>query len=100
MFSVEIAQLPAGEEIRRRRWRWIGHTLRKPQNGITRQALKWNPQEKWKRTRPRNTWRRDLEADTTKIGYTWSELERMAQDRGMWRTVVSGPYPDKDEGHE
>jgi hypothetical protein len=25
---------------------WIGHTLRKPPNSITRQALKWNPQGK------------------------------------------------------
>ncbi|BFZ15827.1 hypothetical protein BsWGS_18866 [Bradybaena similaris] len=93
-------QLPAGEEIRRRRWRWKGHTLWKPQNSTTRQALKWNPQGKRKRGHPRNTWQRDLEADTTRMGYTWSELERMAQDRGMWRAAVSGPYPDKDEGHE
>ncbi|BFZ03353.1 hypothetical protein BsWGS_06392 [Bradybaena similaris] len=91
-------QLPAEEEIKRRRWRWIGHTLWKPPN-ITRQALKWNPKRKRKSGRPRNTWRHDLEADTTKMRYTWSQLERMAQDRGMWR-AVSGPYPDKDEGHE
>ena len=27
------------EEIRKRRWGWLGHTLRKPTNSITRQAL-------------------------------------------------------------
>ena len=43
-------QLPAEDEIRRRRWRWIGHTLRKPANNITRQALSWNTQGKRKRT--------------------------------------------------
>ena len=48
-------QLPAEEEIKRRRWRWIGHTLRKPASNITRQALTWNPQGKRKRGRPRNT---------------------------------------------
>ncbi|VDO63974.1 unnamed protein product [Schistosoma margrebowiei] len=32
-------QLPDGEEIRKRRWKWIGHTLRKSSNCITRQAL-------------------------------------------------------------
>ncbi|CAH8665722.1 unnamed protein product, partial [Schistosoma curassoni] len=32
-------QLPAEEEIRKRRWKWIGHTLRKSSNCITRQAL-------------------------------------------------------------
>ncbi|BFZ16860.1 hypothetical protein BsWGS_19899 [Bradybaena similaris] len=82
-------QLPVEEEIRRRRWR-IGHTLRKLPKNITRQALKWNSQGKRKRGCPRNTWRSDLEADTTRMGYTWSQLERMAQDRGMWRAAVSG----------
>ncbi|VDP35317.1 unnamed protein product [Schistosoma curassoni] len=32
-------QHPAEEEIRKRRWKWIGHTLRKSSNCITRQAL-------------------------------------------------------------
>lgn len=91
-------QLPAEEEIRKRRWGWIGHTLRKPPTSITRQALRWNPQGKRKRGRPRNTWRRDLEADTTKMGYTWNQLERMAQDRGLWRAVVGGPYPGRGDG--
>ncbi|VDO43637.1 unnamed protein product [Schistosoma margrebowiei] len=48
-------QLPAEEEIRKRRWKWIGHTLRKSSNCITRQALTWNPEGKQKRGRPKNT---------------------------------------------
>ena len=91
-------QLPAEEEIRKRRWGWIGHTLRKPPTSITRQALKWNPQGKRKRGRPKNTWRRDLEADTTKMGYTWNQIERMAQDRKLWRSLVGGPYPSRGDG--
>ena len=91
-------QRPIEEDIRRRRWGWIGHTLRKPPTNITRQALKWNPQGKRKRGRPRNTWRRDLEADTEKMGYSWTQLERMAQDRGLWRSVVGGPYPSWGDG--
>ena len=31
-------------QIAIRKWRWIGHTLRKPTDNITRQALRWNPQ--------------------------------------------------------
>ncbi len=91
-------QLPVENEIRKRRWGWIGHTLRKPPNSITRQALKWNPQGKRKRGRPKNTWRRDLEADTTRMGYTWSEIERKAQDRDLWRALVGGPYPGRGDG--
>ena len=54
-FWERTNQVPAEEEIRRRRWRWIGHTLRKPSTNITRQALTWNPQGKRKRGRPKNT---------------------------------------------
>ena len=36
-------QLPIENEIKKRKWRWIGHTLRKPPNTITRQAITWNP---------------------------------------------------------
>ncbi|VDP56732.1 unnamed protein product [Schistosoma margrebowiei] len=32
-------QIPAEEEIRKKRWKWIGHTLRKAHNCVTRQAL-------------------------------------------------------------
>ena len=88
-------QASTEEEIRKRRWGWIGHTLRKPANNITRQALRWNPQGKRKRGRPRNTWRRDLEAEITKMGFSWNQIERMAQDRNGWRTVVGGPYSDR-----
>jgi len=30
--------------IRKRRWGWLGHTLRKSSDDIARQALEWNPQ--------------------------------------------------------
>ena len=30
----------AGEEIKGRKWRWMGHSLRKMENNITCQALK------------------------------------------------------------
>ena len=83
-------QLPAEEEIKK--------TLRKLPSSVTRQALKWNPQGKRKRGRPRNTWRRDFEADTAKMGYTWNQLERMAQDRRLWRSLVGGPYPSRGDG--
>ncbi|VDP32286.1 unnamed protein product [Schistosoma margrebowiei] len=39
-----INQLPAEEEILKRRWKWIRHTIRKSSNCIMRQALTWNPE--------------------------------------------------------
>lgn len=86
-------QQPVEEAILQRRWRWIGHTLRKPASSITRQALTWNPQGKRKRGRPRNSWRRDLDAEAKSMGHTWGQLERIAQDRTAWRDLVRGLCP-------
>ncbi|VDO87735.1 unnamed protein product [Schistosoma margrebowiei] len=55
------------EEIRKKRWKWIGHTLRKAPNCVTRQALTWNPQGQRKRGRPKNTLRREMEIDMKKM---------------------------------
>ena len=69
----QTKQTAVNEEIKKRKWGWIGHTLRKPPETITRQALTWNPQGQRKRGRPRNSWRRDLETETKKIGHSWKE---------------------------
>ena len=93
-------QLPVEIEIKRRKWHWIGHTLRKPTSSITRQALTWNPQGKRKRGRPRNTWRRDVESEARKIGYTWQEIVTMAQRRIRWRTLIHDPCSQRVDGHK
>ncbi|VDP44938.1 unnamed protein product [Schistosoma mattheei] len=75
-----INQLPDEEEIGKRRWKWIGHTLRKSSNYITKQALTWNPEWKRKRGMPNNTSRREIEADMKWMNNIWKELERITQD--------------------
>ncbi|VDO79393.1 unnamed protein product, partial [Schistosoma margrebowiei] len=94
-------QLTAEEEIRKRRWKWIGHTLRKSSNCITRQALTWNPEGKRKRGRPKNTLRRIIEADMKTMNYNWTELERISQDRVGWRmlTRLGEPLQPSSKGH-
>nr|KAG5703008.1 hypothetical protein BaRGS_016169 [Batillaria attramentaria] len=74
-------QEPVAKQILRRKWGWIGHTLRKPASSTTRQALTWNPQGKRKRGRPRNSWRRDTEAELCKQGTNWTGVARLAQNR-------------------
>ncbi|XP_078348429.1 uncharacterized protein LOC144633428 [Oculina patagonica] len=76
-------------QIRRRKWGWIGHTLRKTNCNVTKQALRWNPQGKRSRGRPRNSWRRTVDDEASKAGYTWTQIERIAQNRTRWRAVVS-----------
>ena len=46
-------QEPIERTITTRRWKWIGHTLRKSNTNVTRQALDWNPQGHRKRGRPK-----------------------------------------------
>ena len=58
------------EEIARRKWNWIGNTLRKPTSDITRQALEWNPQGKRKVGRPVKTWRRSVEEELKQANIT------------------------------
>ncbi|VDO81055.1 unnamed protein product [Schistosoma curassoni] len=77
------------EEIRKRRWKWIGNKLRKSSNCITRQVLLWNREAKPKRGMSKNTLRREIEADTKRLNSKWKELERIAQDRVEWRVLVS-----------
>ncbi|RUS72506.1 hypothetical protein EGW08_019734 [Elysia chlorotica] len=66
----------------------IGHTLRKPPTDITRQSLEWNPQGKRKVGRPKQTWRRSMEAEIRSAGRTWTELKSDAQNRVRWRGVA------------
>ena len=49
--------------IRRRKWRWIGHTLRKPAINITRLSLEWNPQGVRRKGRPKKSWRRTIQQE-------------------------------------
>ena len=67
--------------IRRRKWGWIGHTLRKPATNITRQSLEWNPQGSRKRGRPKKSWRRTVQKEFENIGLSWEAVKQTAQNR-------------------
>ena len=81
-------QAPIEFEIRKRKWGWIGHTLRKPASNVTRQALDWNPQGKRRVGRPKQTWRRSIDAELKEAGKTWTELRKIAPNRVRWKGVV------------
>ena len=66
-------QEPITQIICRRKWRWIGHCLRRPLNDITRKALEWNPSGK------------------RKVGrHCKGDMEEILQRRGksLWSKVV------------
>ena len=53
-----------------------------------RRCWEWNPQGKWKRGRPRSTWRRSVETEGQTLGHSWGQLEVLSQDRVKWRKFV------------
>ncbi|VDO63779.1 unnamed protein product [Schistosoma curassoni] len=67
-------QISVEEEIRKKRWKWIGHTLKKAPKCVTRQAPTWNPQCQRGRGRPKNTLLREMEIDMRKMNKNWMEL--------------------------
>jgi hypothetical protein len=90
-FYQRTNQIPVCTEIKRRKWRWIGHTLRKPDENIAKQCFEWNPEGRRKAGRPRNTWKRTVikEAAVQNIRIvSFSELKPIAKDRTRWKRFV------------
>jgi hypothetical protein len=81
-------EIPTGNQIKQRKWRWIGHTLRKPDGANEKQALEWNPQGRRKRGRPRQTWKRSVLEEANEAGKTWGELRGLASSRVRWRKFI------------
>ena len=76
--------------IKQKRWRWLGHVIRRDRDSITRTALKWTPDSgRRKRVRPRETRTRAIEAKMKTTGKTWEELHKAATEREEWKSLVS-----------
>ena len=80
-------QEPIIVTIKRRKWQWIGHTLRK-ESSITKEAFEWNPQGQRKKGRPKQSWRRTIQEELHQIGMSWNEAKRTAHNRVRWRATV------------
>ena len=75
---------PILRQLKRRKWRWIGHTLRKLPDSISRMARDWNPQESRERGRPKHTWRRLLLQELT---MAWNCTESYSMEEPCWGQV-------------
>ena len=67
-FLQVMKQEPMGTILKRRRWRWFGHTLRMDAGAYARTALTWAPEGTRKRGRPRTTWGRTISEELKKAG--------------------------------
>ena len=80
------------EEVRRRRWRFIGLILRKNPDNDCATALSWAPEGKRKRGRPKTTWRRTVERERTKAGWqSWKRCEQQ-HTTGTIGELMCRPY--------
>ncbi|XP_062588558.1 uncharacterized protein LOC134250223 [Saccostrea cucullata] len=55
---------------------------------ITRVALRWTPEGKRRKGRPKTTWRRTVEKELKEINLTWGEVEKIAKNREEWKSLV------------
>ena len=80
--------------IRRQKWAWIGHTLRKDEDSIARMAMKWNPIDGLGRAPGKQcqTWRRAVERETKTLGKSWRELKLIARNRIQFEQALLMSY--------
>jgi len=75
-------------QIKRRKWNWIGHTLRKETAAIGKTALVWNPQGYRRRGRPKRTWRRTIGDERRSRRRSWNEFQGIAGDCNAWKLFM------------
>ena len=75
-------------EIRKRKWGWLGQTVRKPSDDMARQALEWNHQGKRGEGRPRDAWRKTVLLEDKRVKKTWTEIKTDANNRVRWKILV------------
>ena len=82
--------------MRRRRWNWLGHILRREGYNDCFTALGWTPEGRRARGRPKTTWRRTVEKERNKVGWNRWEVPKglhktESVGQKMWR-----PYAPTD----
>ena len=85
--------------IKSHKWGWIGHTLRKEESSVARQAMQWNPLGDMKEKRG-DLVRRTMERECKNLNKTWPDLKQLAQSRVRCRVgIVDALCPDRDQGN-
>ena len=88
--------------IKIHKWGWIGHTLRRDESSVARQATQQNPLDGIgrKKGRPCETCRRTMERECKNLNKTWPDLKQLTQSSVGWRVdVVDALCPGRDQGN-
>jgi hypothetical protein len=81
-------QKPIENQIKRRKWNWIGLILHKEVGAIGKTALDWNPQGYRRRGRLKRMWRRAIEDEIRGTGRSWNEVKGIAGDHKSWKLFM------------
>ena len=57
--------------------------------------MRWTPEGKRSRGRPKTTWRRTVEKGLRELKYSWSAIEKLAKDRQRWKDFVASLHATK-----
>jgi hypothetical protein len=76
-------------QVKSRRMRWVGHVARMGEERKVYKVLVGNPEGKRPLGRPRRRWENGIRVDLKEIGLGCVDWIRLAQDRDLWRAVVS-----------
>jgi hypothetical protein len=91
------SQININKEVRKRKFGWIGHTLRKDDSEPCTVALQWNPQGTRRRGRPRNSWWRTTLNECGRC--SWSDLRFITRNWEGWRRFVGNLCSWWNYGH-
>ena len=75
--------------IKSRRMIWAGHVARMGEERGVYRVLVGKPEGKRPQGRPRRRWVDNIRMDLQKVGCGYMDWIGLAQDRDMWRTLVS-----------
>ena len=86
-------------QIRNRRWRWIGHSLRKLTKVIERQVLERNTKCIRRIGRPEGTWRRSINEEEGRTGKRRNEIKFTGNKRVRWKALLVALCISKEGVH-
>jgi hypothetical protein len=81
-------QKPIENQLKRRKWNWIGHTLCKVVETMEKTALDWNTQGYRKRGWLKRMWQRTIQDEIRGTGRSWNEVTGIAGDRNAWKLFM------------
>ena len=77
--------------VRKRRWGWLRHVLWIETDLLPRVALRWTPQGRRRRGRPKVTWRRMMVRELKECSLSLETAGLWAEDRQQWRPITEAP---------